>query len=142
MAILLNEPLANAKLRFCRKATMVKRRPHQQGMNPNDIDDCSSDSNDDESPSTPQHSFTTWSPHDVVSMGELVHNRSFQHASPYADFESQVHGHHMLRHSAHRYEIPTTVPHEYYGHTVPGQQAHDQLDHRATAISRQAYYVT
>jgi hypothetical protein len=123
---------------------MVKhqRRSHQQGMNPNDIDDCSPDSDDDKSPSTPQHSSTTWSPHNVMFMIELAHNSSFQHASSYADLESQVHGHPMLRHSTPRHEIPNIVPAEYYGHTVPGQQAHDQLDHRATAILRQAYYVT
>ncbi|KAG8664330.1 hypothetical protein FPOAC2_14035 [Fusarium poae] len=43
---------------------------------------------------------------------------------------------------AHRRGIPTTVPHEYHGHTVPDQHAHVQLVHRATAIPRQAYYVT
>ncbi|EKJ74805.1 hypothetical protein NXS19_001834 [Fusarium pseudograminearum] len=129
---------------FCRKTTMVKhqRRSHQQGMNPNDIDDCSSDSDDDESPSTPQHSSMTWSPHDMVSMGQTAPNGSLHRASSYADFESQVHGHHMPAHYAHRHGIPTTVPHEYHGHTVPDQHAHVQLVHRAAAIPRQTYYVT
>lgn len=140
----LNGSLANMELSFCRKTTMVKhqRRSHQQGMNPNDIDDCSSDSDDDESPSTPQHSSMTWSPHDMVSMGQTAPNGSLHRASSYADFESQVHGHHMPAHYAHRHGIPTTVPHEYHGHTVPDQHAHVQLVHRAAAIPRQAYYVT
>jgi hypothetical protein len=103
---------------FCRKATMAK------------------------SPSTPQHSSMPSSPHDVVSMGQLVHNSSLPHASSYADFESPVHGHHTPPHYAHRHGIPTTVPYEYHGHTVPGQQAHDKIVHRAAAIWRQAYYVT
>ncbi|GKU09076.1 unnamed protein product [Fusarium langsethiae] len=79
------------------------------------------------SSSTPQHSSMTSSPHDVVSMGQLVHNSSLPHASSYADFESPVHGHHMPPHYAHRHGIPTTVPYKYHGHTVPGQQAHDQI---------------
>ncbi|WKT54330.1 Zinc finger C2H2-type [Fusarium oxysporum f. sp. vasinfectum] len=54
---------------FCQKTTMVKhqRREHQHEMNP-DIDNCSSDSHDDESPSTPQRSSMTGSPHEMVSM--------------------------------------------------------------------------
>jgi hypothetical protein len=118
VSVPLNEPLANVELSFCRKATMAK------------------------SPSTPQHSSMTSSPHDVVSMGQLVHNSSLPHASSYADFESPVHGHHTPPHYAHRHGIPTTVPYEYHGHTVPGQQAHDKIVHRAAAIWRQAYYVT
>ncbi|KAH7179664.1 uncharacterized protein B0J16DRAFT_174784 [Fusarium flagelliforme] len=127
---------------FCRKTTMVKhqRRSHQQGMNPNDIDDCSSDSDDDESPSTPQHSSMTWSPHDMVAMGQPVPNGSLHRASSYADFESQVHGRHIPPHYGHRHGVPA---HEYHGPPVPDQQhAHVQLVHRTSAMPRQAYYVT
>ncbi|KAF5695765.1 zinc finger protein [Fusarium denticulatum] len=129
---------------FCRKTTMVKhqRRSHQQGMNPNDIDDCSSDSDDDESPSTPQHSSMTWSPHEMVSMNQGAPGGPLHRASSYADFESQVHGHHMPQHYGNRQGISASVPHEYHGTPVPEQHAHVQLVHRAATMPRQAYYVT
>ncbi|KAF5565023.1 zinc finger protein [Fusarium phyllophilum] len=129
---------------FCRKTTMVKhqRRSHQQGLNPNDIDDCSSDSDDDESPSTPQHSSMTWPPHEMVSMNQGAPGGPLHRASSYADFESQVHGHHMPQHYGNRQGIPASVPHEYHGTPVPEQHAHVQLVHRAATMPRQAYYVT
>ncbi|KAL4727378.1 hypothetical protein ACLX1H_006290 [Fusarium chlamydosporum] len=99
------------------------------------------DSDDDESPSTPQHSSMTWSPHDMVSMGQAP-NGALHRAASYADFESQVHGHHMPPQYGHRQGIPATVPHEYHGPTVPEPHAHVQLVHRSAAMPRQAYYVT
>ncbi|CAJ0552904.1 Ff.00g009820.m01.CDS01 [Fusarium sp. VM40] len=135
----------NMRPSFCRKTTMVKhqRRSHQQGMNPNDIDDCSSDSDSDESPSTPQHSSMTWSPHDMVHMNHVPPNGSLHRASSYADFESQVHNHHhMPQGYGPRQGIPASVPHEYRGSPVPEQHPHVQLVHRASTMPRQAYYVT
>ncbi|KAH7228564.1 uncharacterized protein BKA55DRAFT_667889 [Fusarium redolens] len=129
---------------FCRKTTMVKhqRRSHQQGINPNDIDDCSSDSDDDESPSTPQHSSMTWSPHEMVSKNQGPPNGHLHRASSYADFESQFNGHHMPQNYGNRQRIPASVPHEYGGTPAPEQHVHVQLVHRTVAMPRQAYYVT
>ncbi|KAF5022377.1 hypothetical protein F66182_5578 [Fusarium sp. NRRL 66182] len=123
---------------------MVKhqRRSHQQGMNPNDMDDLSSDSDDDESPSTPQHSAMTWSPHAMISMNQAVSNGSLHRASSYADFESQVHAHQMPHQYGNRQGISASIPHEYHGPPVPEQHAHVQILHRATNMPRQAYYVT
>ncbi|KAG7403481.1 hypothetical protein Forpe1208_v016429 [Fusarium oxysporum f. sp. rapae] len=123
---------------------MVKhqRRSHQQGMNPNDINDCSSDSDDDESPSTPQHSSMTWLPHEMVSKNQGPPNRHLHRASSCADFESQFHGHHMPQNYGNRQGMPTSVPHEYDGTPATEQQVHVQLVHRTAAIPRQAYYVT
>ncbi|KAF4973757.1 hypothetical protein FSARC_65 [Fusarium sarcochroum] len=121
---------------------MVKhqRRSHQQGMNPNEIDDCSSDSEDDESPSTPQHSSMTWSPHDMVSMNQAIPNGPLHRSSSYADVESQVHAHHMPQQYGNRQGL--NVPHEYHGPPVSEQHPHVQLVHRTTNMPRQAYYVT
>ncbi|KAM0349740.1 hypothetical protein ACHAPU_003569 [Fusarium lateritium] len=123
---------------------MVKhqRRSHQQGMHPNDIDDCSSDSDDDESPSTPQHSSMTWSPHDMVHMNQVPPHGSLHRASSYADFESQVHNYHVPHGYGNRQGIPAGVPHEYHSSPVPEQHPHVQLVHRASTMPRQAYYVT
>ncbi|KAF9773698.1 hypothetical protein IL306_008443, partial [Fusarium sp. DS 682] len=111
-------------------------------MNPNDIDDCSSDSHDDEPPSTPQHSSMTSSPHEMVSTDQGAPNGSLNRASSYADFESQVHGHHMPQHYDNRQGIPANVPHGYHGTPVPEQHTYVQLAHRAATMPRQAYSVT
>ncbi|KAJ4125163.1 hypothetical protein NW765_015553 [Fusarium oxysporum] len=129
---------------FCRKSTMVKhqRREHQHGMNPSDIDNCSSDSHDDEFPSTSQHSSMNGSPHEMVSISQGAPNGSPHRASSYADCDSQVHGHHMPQHYVNRQGIPASVPHEYHGTPVPEQHTHVQLVHRAATMPRQVYYVT
>jgi metal regulatory transcription factor 1 len=123
---------------------MVKhqRRSHQQGMNPNDIDDCSSDSGDDESPSTPQHSSMTWSPHETASKNRGSPNGHLHRASSYADFESRFNGHHMSQNYGNWQRTPASVPHEYDGTPAPEQHVHVQLVHRTVAMPRQAYYVT
>ncbi|EEU43952.1 uncharacterized protein NECHADRAFT_74286 [Fusarium vanettenii 77-13-4] len=124
---------------------MVKhqRRSHQQGMNPNDIlDDCSSDSDDDEPPSTPQHSGMTWSPQDMVPMNQGIPHGSLHRSASYADFEQQVHGQHLQQQYGGRQGLPPHVPHEFHGPTMPDHHAGVQMVHRPTNMPRQAYYVT
>ncbi|KAM5357016.1 hypothetical protein ACJZ2D_016697 [Fusarium nematophilum] len=126
---------------FCRKTTMVKhqRRSHQQGMNPNDIlDDCSSDSDDDEPPSTPQHSAMTWSPQDMVPMNQAMPQGSLHRSASYADFE-QVHG--LPHEYSNRQGIPSNVQ-EFHGQPMPDHHAGVPMLHRTTNMPRQTYYVT
>ncbi|KAF7536465.1 hypothetical protein G7Z17_g13038 [Cylindrodendrum hubeiense] len=131
---------------FCRKTTMVKhqRRSHQQGLNPNDIlDDYSSDSDSDESPSTPQTSAMTWSPQDMIPVNAMPHG-SLHRASSFPEF-----GHHQMhaypvqqQQYVGRHAIPSSVPPEYHPQAVAEQQAGMHMLHRTASIPRQAYYVT
>ncbi|RKK62116.1 hypothetical protein BFJ69_g17041 [Fusarium oxysporum] len=65
-----------------------QRRSHQYGMNPNDIlYECSSDSEDDEPPLTPQSPAMSWSPRDVVSMDQAIMHGPIHRPTSYADFD-------------------------------------------------------
>ncbi|EWZ78090.1 hypothetical protein FOWG_17590 [Fusarium oxysporum f. sp. lycopersici MN25] len=102
---------------------------HQQEINPDDSNDCSSKSDGDGSPSTPQ-----------LLMNRVASNGPFHRASPYSGFESQVHGHHTPQHCDNRQGIPASVPHEYHGTPVPELYTPVQLVHRAATMT-QVYYV-
>ncbi|EXM12840.1 hypothetical protein RAB80_018107 [Fusarium oxysporum f. sp. vasinfectum] len=119
--------------RFADASTLARhrRRLHQQEINPNDINDCSSNSDDDGSPSTPQ-----------LPMNQSASNGPLHRASSCADFESQFHGHHMLQHYDNQRGISATVPNEYHGTPVSEQYTPVQLVHQAAAMIQQVYYVT
>ncbi|KAI5458039.1 hypothetical protein BGZ63DRAFT_56237 [Mariannaea sp. PMI_226] len=130
---------------FCRKTTMVKhqRRSHQQGLNSNDpLDDCSSDSDSDESPSTPQTSSMTWSPHDMMPATSSAPQGTLQRTSSYPEFGQQVNGYPFQHHQQYvsRPVVPSSGPPEYHPHTAAEQQASMNMIQRAS-IPRQAYYV-
>ncbi|KAF4979709.1 hypothetical protein FZEAL_4137 [Fusarium zealandicum] len=130
---------------FCRKTTMVKhqRRSHQQGMNPNDIlDDYSSDSEDDEPPSTPQHSAMAWSPQDMIPMNQSIPHGSLHRSSSYADFEQQAHGHNLPQQYSSRQGVTSNAPPEFHGQSMSEHHANVQMLHRTSSMSRQAYYLT
>ncbi|KAG7404450.1 hypothetical protein Forpe1208_v015674 [Fusarium oxysporum f. sp. rapae] len=98
-----------------------QRRSHQYGMNPNDIlYDCSSDSEDDEPPLTPQHPAMTWSPRDVVSMDQAIPHGPIHRPTSYADFDQPVHGQPMPQQYANRHGIPSNVPQESHSQPIPG----------------------
>ncbi|EGU84359.1 hypothetical protein FOXB_05127, partial [Fusarium oxysporum f. sp. conglutinans Fo5176] len=99
---------------------------HQQEINPDDSNDCSSKSDGDGSPSTPQ-----------LLMNRVASNGPFHRASPYSGFESQVHGHHTPQHCDNRQGIPASVPHEYHGTPVPELYTPVQLVHRAATMTQQ-----
>ncbi|EXM13608.1 Zinc finger C2H2-type [Fusarium oxysporum f. sp. vasinfectum] len=126
---------------FCRKATMVEhqRRSHQYGMNPNDIlYDCSSDSEDDEPPLTPQHSAITWSPRDVVSMDQAIPHGP----TSYADFDQLVHGQLMPQQYANRHGIPSNVPRESHGQPIPGYYVGAPTRRRTITTPGQIHLIT
>ncbi|KAH8714315.1 hypothetical protein BGZ61DRAFT_209627 [Ilyonectria robusta] len=130
---------------FCRKTTMVKhqRRSHQQGLNPNDIlDDYSSDSDSDESPSTPQTSAMNWTPQDVIPVNAMPHE-SLHRASSFPEFGQHMHAYPVQQQQyVGRHAIPSSVPPEYHPQAVAEQQAGMHMIHRPASIPRQAYYVT
>ncbi|WKT54181.1 Zinc finger C2H2-type [Fusarium oxysporum f. sp. vasinfectum] len=129
---------------FCRKTTMVKhqRRSHPQGMRFNDIlDDCSSVSDDDEPPSTPQHSPMTWSPRDIVSMDQANPDGPSHRPTSYADFGQQVHGQHMPHKYANRHSIPSNLPQEFHSQPIPDYYADASTLCRTTTMPCQMYYV-
>ncbi|KAL6411283.1 hypothetical protein AUP68_04985 [Ilyonectria robusta] len=124
---------------------MVKhqRRSHQQGLNPNDIlDDYSSDSDSDESPSTPQTSAMNWTPQDVIPVNAMPHE-SLHRASSFPEFGQHMHAYPVQQQQyVGRHAIPSSVPPEYHPQAVAEQQAGMHMIHRPASIPRQAYYVT
>ncbi|KAH7142649.1 hypothetical protein B0J13DRAFT_676009 [Dactylonectria estremocensis] len=130
---------------FCRKTTMVKhqRRSHQQGLNPADIlDNYSSDSDFDESPSTPQTSATTWSPEDMISINSMPQGL-LHRASSFPEFRHQMHAYPLQQQEyVGRHAIPSSVPPEFHAQVVAEQQAGMYILHRAASAPRPAYYFT
>ncbi|KAH7132690.1 hypothetical protein EDB81DRAFT_904474 [Dactylonectria macrodidyma] len=131
---------------FCRKATMTKhqRASHQKGMKPNDpLDDCSSDSDSDESPSTPQTSSMTWCPQDMAVNSSMPQG-ALHRAGSYPDFGQQMHDYPLQQYQRYvgRQTIPSSVPPEFHPHTVGEQQVGMHMIHRTANIPRQAYCVT
>ncbi|KAL6405964.1 hypothetical protein AUP68_10519 [Ilyonectria robusta] len=114
-----------------------QRRSHQQGLNPNDIlDDYSSDSDSDESPSTPQTSAMTWSPQDMIPVNSMPQG-SLHRASSFPKFGQQMNAYPLQQQEyVDRHAIPSSVPPEFYAQAVAEQQAGMHMLHRP------AYYVT
>ncbi|KAH6874280.1 hypothetical protein B0T10DRAFT_541186 [Thelonectria olida] len=132
---------------FCRKTTMTKhqRRSHQKGMNPNDpLDDCSSDSDSDESPPTPQTSSMTWSPQGMMPINSSMPQGALDRASSFPDFGQQMHDHPLQQHQQYvgRRTIPSSIPPESHPHTGTEQQLGKHTIHQTPSIPRQTHYVT
>ncbi|KAJ2966264.1 hypothetical protein NQ176_g10231 [Zarea fungicola] len=85
---------------FCRKTTMVKhqRRSHQRGFNSHEMmDDCSSDSDMGESPSTPTQSHMSWPVPAAIVPGQTLPqgNHMMHRAASFSDFNQQMHQYNM-----------------------------------------------
>jgi hypothetical protein len=120
-----------------------QHKSHRQRMSPNGIlQDCSSDSEDDEPPSTPQHSAMTWSPCGIVSMDQAIMHGPLHHATSYADFNQQVHAQHMPQQYANQHGIPSNVSEEFHGRPIPDYYASTSTPRPTTTMPRQMYYVT
>ncbi|KAI1399143.1 hypothetical protein F4819DRAFT_430992 [Hypoxylon fuscum] len=78
---------------FCRKTTMVKhqRRSHQRGIHSSEADDFSSESDDGQSPSTPQPPGLSWPNGQLAGGHPGLHPHAIQRSSSFADFG----GHHQ-----------------------------------------------
>ncbi|KAJ3454720.1 hypothetical protein MRS44_013320 [Fusarium solani] len=130
---------------FCRKTTMTKhqRRSHQKGMDPhNPLDDCSSDSDSDEFPLTPQTSSMTWSP--LMAANSSMLQGALHRASSYPDFGQQMHDYPLQHHQQYvgRQTIRSNVTPKFQSHTVGEQQVDMHMIPRTASIPRQARYVT
>ncbi|KFA62337.1 hypothetical protein S40285_06378 [Stachybotrys chlorohalonatus IBT 40285] len=126
---------------FCRKTTMVKhqRRSHQRGLHHEILDDCSSDSDSGECPSTPRQSGMAWHSQAVVAP-PLHPGHTLHRAASFADF-----GHGMdnfnMQHMQHRHSLSSN-PHEFHGSTISEQPQHVHMVQRATTVPHHPYYVT
>jgi hypothetical protein len=120
-----------------------QRRSHQQGMSPKEIlQDYSSDSEDDEPPSTLQHSAMIWSPCDIVSIDQAIPHGPLHRATSSADFNQQVHDQHMPQQYATQHGIPSNASQEFHGQPILDYYAGALTPRRTTTMPRQMYYVT
>jgi metal regulatory transcription factor 1 len=126
---------------------MVKhqRRSHQRGLHPNEIlDDCTSDSDSGESPSTPKHTGMTWPPQAVMQGGHpgMPHGHSMHRAASFADFGQHMNTYNMQQQYGHRHSLSSGGAHEFHGQPVHEQHNGVQMIHRSASISQHPYYVT
>ncbi|KAK8106675.1 hypothetical protein PG999_010034 [Apiospora kogelbergensis] len=133
---------------FCRKTTMVKhqRRSHLRRIHSSGSDDCTSESDAGESPTTPRLSDLQW-PQSASLAGHLViHTHNLYRAVHFANF-----GPHLDRYSMHRFNHLDNVfsgQHEYHCQSIQGQQQHQHHDSSAqmldqtTSMTQHSHYVT
>ncbi|KAK1968528.1 hypothetical protein LY78DRAFT_655127 [Colletotrichum sublineola] len=138
---------------FCRKTTMVKhqRRSHQRGMhNGGDIlDDCTSDSDSGESPSTPKHANMQWPPHHqgVMAMNHPGMGHAMSRAASFNDYTQHMNGYQMQQqqqqqqYGAHRHSL-SSGPHEFHGQSVHEQQHPAVMLQRTASMPQPPYFVT
>ncbi|ORY64121.1 uncharacterized protein BCR38DRAFT_343283 [Pseudomassariella vexata] len=139
---------------FCRKTTMVKhqRRSHQRGIHSSELDDCTSDSDSGESPSTPKLSGMQW-PQVNMNGGHPGLHGHIHRAASFADFGQNMNGYNQY---GHRHNVSSGTAHEYHGqvvHDQPPQQQHhhpqqpqqhpgSHMLHRTASMPQHSYYVT
>ena len=130
---------------------MVKhqRRSHQGGLHPNEtLDDCSSEADSGESPSTPQHSSMNWphqemvSAHPVIPQGQAMHR-----AATFSDFGQQMNGYPLTQQPQqeqynHRHSVSSGMTHEYHDQPISEHNTDLQMVNRTPSIAQQPYYVT
>lgn len=129
---------------FCRKTTMVKhqRRSHQRGIHSSELDDCTSDSDSGESPSTPKLSGMQWPQAVNMAGGHAgIHGHGIHRAASFADFGQHLNGYNQYN---HRHSISQGAAHEYHGQVVHEQQQHPSAHmlHRTASMPQHSYYVT
>ncbi|KAF4447682.1 KRAB domain-containing zinc finger protein [Fusarium austroafricanum] len=120
-----------------------QRRSHQHGMNPNDIlHDFSLDSEDNESPVTPQHSAITWSPRDIVSMDQAIPHGPVHCPTSYAGFDQPVHSQHRPHQYENQYGISSNVPPKSHAQPLPGYYVGDPTPRQTITTPGQIYDIT
>ncbi|KAL8380928.1 hypothetical protein RB595_005293 [Gaeumannomyces hyphopodioides] len=107
---------------FCRKTTMVKhqRRSHQRGIHSSELDDCSSDSGSEDSPSTPKSASLQWggAPHPQgVHMAVAAHHQHHHAAAVAAMGGVHPHQQQQHHHALHRAQSFAD-----FGHHMAGPQ--------------------
>jgi len=122
---------------------MVKhqRRSHQRGIHSSELDDCTSESGSDESPSTPKSNAMHWPPQGVpINPMPHGHGHGLHRAASFADFGQQM-NHYGMQQYGHRHSL-SGGPHEFHALPVhePPQGVHGL--HRTASMPQQAFYVT
>ncbi|KAI9158318.1 Zinc finger protein [Paramyrothecium foliicola] len=128
---------------FCRKTTMVKhqRRSHQRGLNPHELlDDCSSDSECGESPSTPRPAGMLWAPHAVMQPHQMMPAGSALHRSAsFTDFGHNMNPYDVRHQEGHQRNVPGSIS-DFQGAPVYDQGV--TMLQRSTSMSHHPFYVT
>jgi len=123
---------------------MVKhqRRSHQRGIHSSELDDCTSESGSDESPSTPKSNAMHWPPAGMPING-MSHGHGLHRAASFADFGQQMNPLGMHQAYNHRHSL-SQGPHEYHGVPMQQEQQHPgtHMLHRTASLPQQPYYVT
>ncbi|TIC97061.1 Pair-rule protein odd-paired [Colletotrichum higginsianum] len=134
---------------FCRKTTMVKhqRRSHQRGHVGDILDDCTSDSDSGESPSTPKHANMQWPPHPqgVMAINHPGMGHAMSRAASY-EYGQHMNGYQMQQqqqqqYGAHRHSL-SGGPHEFHGQSVHEQQHSAVMLQRTASMPQPPYFVT
>lgn len=141
---------------------MVKhqRRSHQRGIHSSELDDCTSDSGSEDSPSTPRSGAISWPTPGIAMAGG--HGPGLHRAASFADFGQHMSSYGMPQQYAHRHSLSSDggAP-EYHGLPSAGQapmntngQVQQQHQHqhqqhpgvqmlqRNPSIPQHPYYVT
>ncbi|KAI0420384.1 hypothetical protein F5X98DRAFT_26445 [Xylaria grammica] len=124
---------------FCRKTTMVKhqRRSHQKGMHLSELDDCTSDSDSGESPTTPTtQRAASWTPYSQIPPALPLHR-----STPFADYGPHVDEYATQAQYSNRHSISGGDTHEYQETSVPEQHRNLRMLNRMQ-IPPNTYYVT
>ncbi|KAI0407944.1 hypothetical protein F4802DRAFT_494728 [Xylaria palmicola] len=116
---------------FCRKTTMVKhqRRSHQKGMHLSELDDCSSESDGGESPTTPTQRGLSWTP--LPQLPPALPGNPLHRSTQFGDFGQHI----------EEYGPTTGDVQEFHENSVPEQQGSIQLLNRIQ-IPQNTYYIT
>jgi hypothetical protein len=138
---------------FCRKTTMVKhqRRSHQRGIHSSELDDCTSDSGSEDSPSTPKSNGMAWGHQGVQMMSP--HGHALHRAASFADFGQHMnnfgiaaqYGHrHTMSGGPHEFPQPHQAQSPMRSHEPQPPQQHPgvHMIQRASSMPQHSYYVT
>jgi hypothetical protein len=130
---------------------MVKhqRRSHQRGIHSSELDDCTSESGSEDSPSTPKSSVMGWPVGMMPGHHHLHRAQSFADFGGYAMQQQQHQQHQHQQPYAHRHSLSSSGAHEYHGlpqgamhpHEQAQQQQHPMLQRSAT-LPQHNYFVT
>ncbi|KAI0102398.1 hypothetical protein GGR51DRAFT_289687 [Nemania sp. FL0031] len=126
---------------FCRKTTMVKhqRRSHQKGMHFSELDDCSSESDGGESPTTPTQRAMSWAPNSQIQ--PAVPGHPLHRSTSFADFGQNIDEYGAQVQYGNRHSISGSDTHEYQDHSISAHHGSIQMVNRLQ-ISPNTYYVT
>lgn len=129
---------------------MVKhqRRSHQRGLHPNELlDDCTSDSESGESPSTPKHAAMHWPPQGVMPVNQMPHGHTMHRAASFTEYSHPMGYPVPQQHAqyAHRHSMSSSGAHEFHGQPMPEQPPQHpgvRMMHRTASMPQHTYYVT